>query len=312
MNKKHTIAIIGAGHVCHELSFFLAISHFCDEVIISGRNENHIAGMIRNLQDGSSFCHLAGLRYAPLSDVKQCNIIIITASVHIRKMVNRSELKKQNQKIIKSIIPTLAENNPDAIFIIITNPADVMTYSAIKLSGFPPERIIGIGTMVDTERAARLISDELKIHPDSVTAVTLGQHGETTFLSRTLSNVEGISLSQVMHMMGHQQFSFDLMDEEIRKVGWEIYKKIKYTSYGVAICAKKLVGSIVSDEKKIHTVSTMINNYYGINEICLSLPCVIGKNGIEKIFYVELDSIDQEKLIASSNFIKSDLSDLSF
>jgi L-lactate dehydrogenase len=254
--------------------------------------------------DAMDLMHASALRNSNMrihsgniADSANSDIIVFTASATYgapdRK---RWDLATDNVPIFQEWIPPLAEASPNAIFVIVSNPVDTMTYVTLKLSGFPWQRVIGTGTLLDSVRYRSLLSSELGIHSDDIRAYILGEHGDTQFAAQSLA------------MTGGERFypsdTSKRMFQETVSMGYEVSRRKGHTNYGIALATMTVLDSIVYDLKHTMPVSTLINGYLDQNDLCLSLPCVIGRAGVTRILHPRLSEDEQELFRVSASAVR--------
>lgn len=229
------IAIIGTGHVGSSIAFAVVLKGLCNHLVLASRNVTKAQGDALDLQHTLGFCERPMMVEASaIEDVKNCDIIVVTASIKTQGQVaSRMELGSANVELFRQMIPVLAQNNPHSIFIIITNPVDVLTYLVTQLSGFPSSKVIGVGTLVDSARFRTLLSAQEKIHPDDLRAYILGEHGPNQFpvFSNAFAGSERISDAP----------SNRRIFQEVNRAGFDVYELKGYTNYAIAPQLVKLL-----------------------------------------------------------------------
>jgi len=238
------------------------------------------------------------------NDFKKCagsNIVVITAGARQKEGETRLDLVNTNKKIFADIIPKIAKAAPNAILIIVSNPVDVLTRHAIKLSKFPPSRVFGSGTVLDSSRLQFHISKRIKMHPNSIDAYVFGEHGDTSFPVYSSANVLGKSL---FDFKGFSRKVADNCFKETKNAAYRIIHDQGYTCYSIATVIRELTEAIFEDKHQVFTLSTLLKNYYGHSGVCLSVPCVLGANGIEDVIKVPLSAEEKKSLTKSVKTIK--------
>ena len=282
------IAIIGTGHVGSSIAFAMVLKGLCSHLVLAGRNMTKGQGDALDLQHTLAFCERPIIIEAStIEKVQDCDIIVITASIKTQDQVtSRMELGVANVKLFRQMIPILAQNNPRSIFVVITNPVDVLTYLVTQLSGFPSSKIIGVGTLVDSARFRTLLSAQEKIHPDDLRAYILGEHGPNQFpvFSNAFAGSERISDAP----------SNRRIFQEVNQAGFDVYELKGYTNYAIAAAACEVIKTIVYDDHRTMPLSTFFYEWQGIENNCFSIPVVLGRAGIIRYLHPELN--DQEKI----------------
>jgi L-lactate dehydrogenase len=291
MENMMKIAIIGTGRVGSSLAYALVLRELGDNLFLANRNVTKAQGDALDLLHTHAFCeHPMQIASGAIEDVHQADIVVITASIPplTGNMISRLELGENNVRLFDEIIPLLAKNNPNAIFIIITNPVDVMTYYATKLSGFPANRVMGVGTLIDSARFRALLSEVEKIHPSDLRAYILGEHGTNQF--PVFSQAE-TGTEQITDTPQHRAIF-----QQVIEAGMDVYHLKGYTNYAIATAACEVIRSIVYDERHTMPLSTCFDKWQGIKNNCFSIPVVVGREGIIRYLYPNLNEQEQQQL----------------
>jgi L-lactate dehydrogenase len=220
---------------------------------------------------------------------------------------SRLELAQGNFQIMKELIPNITEYNKDCILLVVTNPLDVMTYAALKLSGFPKSRVIGSGTALDTARLRYLLGEYLQVDPRNVHAYIIGEHGDSEVPVWSLANVAGIKLRDYCPIckVPYNIEDFNRLFLKVRNAGYDIIKRKGRTFYAVALAMTKIVESILRNENAVLTVSSYLQQYYGVSDICLSVPTVLNRNGVRETLEIPLDKKEVKDFQESAAIIKN-------
>ena len=209
-------------------------------------------------------------------------------------------------EIYKTIIPEIAKRNCEGMLLIVSNPVDILTYTALKLSGFPENRVLGSGTVLDTARLKYLIGEHLKVDNRSVHAFIIGEHGDSELAAWSNANVSGVRLDAFCEMRGHyfHEESEDKIYEEVKNSAYEIIQRKQATYYGIAMAVKRICECIIRNEQSILPVSSMMHGIYGMEDVVISMPAIVGKDGVEAVVPIELDEEEQEQLKKSATLLK--------
>ena len=292
------LAIIGIGHVGSSIAYVVALKGLCNHLVLASRNVTKAQGDALDLQHTLSFCERPMIiESSAIDEVKDCDILVVTASVQgNNQMTSRMELAPANVKLFRQMIPSLAQKNPQAIFIIITNPVDVLTYLTTQLAGFPPSRVMGVGTLVDSARFRALLSAEELIHPDDMRAYILGEHGPSQFpvFSNAFAGSERIADNPC-----HRR-----LFEEVSHAGMDIYNLKGYTNYAIATATCEVIKAIVYDDHRTMPLSTYFNEWNGIQNNCFSIPVVVGRTGIIRHLHPELNQREKIALDETARVMK--------
>lgn len=228
------------------------------------------------------------------------DVIVLTASNPLpftEKGPDRLSLTTQNTELFLEMIPGLAKLSPDAIFLVVSNPVDILTYVTLRSSGFPAERVIGTGTLIDSARFRAYLSDHLSIHPDDIRAYILGEHGDTQFPVLSVSRAGGWSIA-------NDPIVTELFEKTVSS-GAQVVKAKGYTNFAASCSTILILQAIRENSQRTMPASTLVQDFYGINDVCLSLPVVIGRTGIQRVLPLELNESEQSKLRASADSLKA-------
>ncbi|MEM1011522.1 MAG: lactate dehydrogenase [Planctomycetota bacterium] len=306
------ISITGIGRTGTATAFALVTRGLADEVVLVSRDPEKVAlGHARDLQHASVFLNPrpAKIRSGTIDDAAGSDLIIVTNSipppdpVHDDKPLNRMSLAGENVKLFKQIMPQLADGSPDAVFLILTNPVDVMTYVAIRQAKLSPRRVIGSGTLIDTGRFRELLAQLVGGHPLDVRAYILGEHGDSMVPALSQATVAGMKLP---YEEGEIRDRF----ERARQAGYDVFQSKGYTDYAIAACASMIVRAVTQDTHEVLPVSTLVDGPYGIRDVCLSLPCIIGRRGVIKVLEPNLDNNEAEALRHSARVVRGVIDDV--
>ena len=305
-------AIIGCGFVGTSIAFSLMQKGIFSELVLIDVNHDKAEGEAMDLSHGLPFTKQMEIKAGDYEDVGDAAMIIITAGANQKPGETRLDLVQKNVAIYKSIIPRIVEQNQEAILLIVSNPVDIMTYVALKLSGYPTKRVVGSGTVLDTARLKYLLGRHLDVDSRSVHAFIIGEHGDSELAVWSAANVSGIPLNHFCELRGY----FDHMDsmhriyQDVRDSAYEIIEKKGATYYGVAMAVCRVVESIIRDEHSILPVSVYLDGLYGLRDICLSIPTVVGQSGAEKALDIPLDLTEMGKLVYSAEELKKVIREL--
>ena len=294
-------AIIGCGFVGSATAFCLMQSGLFSELVLLDANKEKAEGEAKDIVHGIPFVGQMKIYAGEYDDIMDAAVIIITAGANQRPDETRLDLVHKNVGIYKSIMPEIAKRNYQGILLIVSNPVDILTYTAHKLSGIPENRIIGSGTVLDTARLKYQLGEHLNVDSRSVHTFIIGEHGDSEIAAWSSANVSGIPLNDFCEMRGHykHQESMERIAETVKNSAYEIISKKGATYYGIAMSVKRICEAIVRDEKSILPVSRMMHNEYGVDEVVLSMPAIVGADGIETEVPISL-SEEEEKLLQKS------------
>lgn len=311
MNMQKAV-MIGCGFVGSASVFALMESGLFSEIALIDADNDKAEGEAMDISHGIPFAKQMRIYAGTYDDVSDAGIVIITAGANQKPGETRLDLVNKNVGIFKSIIPEIVARNFDGILLVVANPVDILTQVAIKLSGFPENRVIGSGTVLDTARLKYRLSEHLGVDSKSIHAFIIGEHGDSEIAAFSCANVSGIPLSKFCEMRGHyhHQEAEDEIEEKVKNSAYDIIKRKHATYYGVAMAVKRICEVIVRNERAILPVSTAMHGEYDIEGVVLSMPCIVGKNGIEQRVPIGLDEEETEKLQKSANILKEILNGL--
>lgn len=299
------IAIIGTGRVGSNIAYALVLKQICDYLVIASRSEEKALGEALDLQHTLAFCSRpVRIEAARINAITHADIIVLAVSADTKDQVitTRMQLGSVNVALFREMIPTLADNNPNALILIVTNPVDVMTYAASKLSGFALNKVMGIGTLVDSARFRTLLSHELSIHPDDLRTYVLGEHGPNQF--PTLSRAEAGG-ERIKDTPRHRE----LFDQVI-EAGFEVYQLKGYTNHAIATATCMVIEAIVYDQSRTMPLATRFDDWLGITDNCFSIPVVVGRSGIIRHLHPELNQEERQNLQKAAVAIKQAIESL--
>jgi len=301
------VAIIGCGHVGATSAYALLMNGTVEEIVILDRDGERLRGEVMDLQHAASLARPAKIRAGDYEDVRTADIVIIAAGVGSQPGETRLDLLGRNAVVIREIVRELTRIDFDGIILMTTNPVDVLAQIAQAESGLPPARVIGSGTVLDTARLRFLLGAELDVEAHSIHAYILGEHGDSEVATWSAARVGGSPLADFCQPRCPD---FPKILESVRQAAPEIVRRKGYTSFAVASCVNRICTAILRDERTILPVSTMTGGQYGIDGIYLSLPCVVGRNGVGKIVELPLDDAELKGLLASADLLRRTLIEL--
>lgn len=308
------VGIIGCGMVGSTTAFALMESGLFTDMILIDVNRDRAVGEAMDLSHCLPFTRPVEIRAGGYCDLKDCGIIIITAGVGQKPGETRMDCIRKNVEVFRSVIPQITEYNTDAFLLIISNPVDVLSYVAQKLSGLPTARVFGSGTVLDSARLKFLIGRRLNVDPRSVHAFVIGEHGDSELAVWSSANVSGIALDKYCAHCGYVSHAENRkkLADDVKNSAYEIIERKGATYYGIAAAATRICESIVRDEHSIMPVSTLVNGHYGIHDIYLSVPALIGAGGVEDIIDIDLSRDEANALIDSAATLKTALREIGF
>ena len=305
---KPKIAIVGVGNVGSTFAFSLMISGLAREIVLIDKNEILAKGECMDLNHGVSLSHPTKIYTAGFESCEDADIIVITAGANQKPGQSRTDLTKANVAIFKEIIPAISKHAGNAILLVVTNPVDILTYVTLKLSGLPANRVIGSGTVLDTARLKYMISEYCNVDPTNIHAYIIGEHGDTELPVWSNATIGGMDIeTYCSDYAGLGDAKSDLVEifMKVKNAAYQIIQAKGATNYSIALALVKITKSILRNENSILPVSTLITDYCGISDVCISIPSVVNINGVQQYLKLELSDQEQELFKNSANALKN-------
>ena len=299
-------AVIGCGFVGSATAFTLMQSRLFSELVLLDVNMEKADGEAKDIAHGIPFAGQMKIYAGTYDDAADAAIIIITAGANQKPGETRLDLVQKNTAIYQHIIPEIIKRDFGGILLIVSNPVDILTYVALKLSGLPENRVLGSGTVLDTARLKYALGEHLGVDSRSVHSFIIGEHGDSEIAAWSSTNVSGIPLNDFCEMRGHfnHDAAMDAIAEKVKNSAYEIISKKQATYYGIAMSVKRICECIVRNERSILPVSAMMHGEYGIEDITLSMPAIVGIGGVETHVPIALSEEEAEKLVESAKKLK--------
>ena len=295
-------AMIGCGFVGSASAFALMQSGLFSELVLIDANHDKAEGEAMDIAHGLPFAGQMKIYAGEYDDIVDAAVIIVTAGAAQKPGETRLDLVNKNVNIFKSIIPEIAKRNYKGILLIVANPVDILTYTAVKLSGLPENRVIGSGTVLDTARLKYALGEHLEVDSRSVHSFIIGEHGDSEIVAWSSTNVSGIPVNDFCELRGHfnHEEAMHRIADDVKNSAYDIIEKKGATYYGIAMSVKRICECIMRDEKSILPISSMMHGEYGISDICLSMPTVVGREGVETRVPIQLNEQEESALSASA------------
>ena len=305
MNK---ITVVGSGNVGATIAYTLTVQGIASEIVMIDINHEKSLGEALDIRQGVSFCAPATVYAGSYEDAKGSDIVVITSGMARKPGQSRLDLAQSNVDIIKSIADNIVPVCPDATYVIVSNPVDVLTYVFLKHTGLPQERVIGSGTVLDTARLRSRISEYYSVNQKNVHAYVLGEHGDSSFVPWSLANISNVPVETFKDALqtkdNYPEFVLDEVEEYMRKSGARVIQRKGATFYAVSISVCHICKCLLSGIDTTLTVSTMLNGEYGIEDVCLSLLNVVGDKGAHAKVMLPLNEEELAKLHNSAKVLK--------
>lgn len=306
------IAVVGTGNVGATFAYALLQSGLAGEIVLIDRNKVKAEGEAMDLNNAVPLTHSTRIWAGDYKDCKGAAVTVVTAGTSQKPGETRLDLVHRNYAIIKSIIPEIVKHNPNGILLIASNPLDILSYASWKISGLPASRVIGSGTILDTARFRSMLSHHAGVDSKSVHAYIIGEHGDSEIPVWSLANIAGMDLQDYCkeNCLAYDPLIFQNIFESTRDAAYEIIQRKGATFYGIGSGLVRIVEAILRGQDTVLSVSTLITDYYGIDDVYLSLPCIIGHNGIKQIMHLKLNELEQKGIINSARVLKEILNEL--
>ena len=312
MANMRKVAVIGCGFVGATSAFSLIQSGLFSEMVLIDANHDKAVGEAMDLSHGSAYSTPIKIYAGGYDDIVDAGLIVITAGANQKPNETRLDLVKKNVSIFKSIIPEIKNRNCEGILLVVSNPVDILTYVTLKLSGFPANRVIGSGTVLDTARLKYVLGEHLQVDSRNIHAYIIGEHGDSELAVWSTAQVAGIHINHFCELRGHfhHQEAMERLCNEVRDSAYEIIERKGATYYGVAVAVRKIAEAIVKNDHSVLPVSSLMTGEFGLEDLCLSIPTVVGANGIEKVIDIYLNNEEYDQLTSSAKALKAVLDDL--
>ena len=304
--NSRKVAVIGCGFVGSSSAFALMQSGLFSEMVLIDADTKRAEGEAMDISHGISFARPMQIYAGNYDDITDAAIIVITAGANQKPDETRLDLIKKNAAIMKSIVGEIKKRDFGGILLIVSNPVDILTLIALKESGYPSNRVIGSGTVLDTGRFKYLLGEHLDVDSRSVHAFIIVEHGDSELAAWSNARIGGLKVNDFCELRGHfnHEQSMKKIFENVRNSAYEIIERKHATYYGIAMAVKRICEAIVRNEKSILPVSSLMTGEYGLNDVVLSIPAVVDETGVQKVIPIELNDEELTKLKDSANILK--------
>ncbi len=304
VKKGKKVTVLGAGNVGASIAYALAIKGLCSEILLIDINKPKAKGEAMDIMQGNAFCPTCNVHDGDYPDAACSDMVIITVGIARKPGQTRIDLCKTNAKILASVMPEIVKYAPHAIYVVVSNPVDILTYEAIRISGLPRTQVFGSGTVLDSSRLRTCLADHANLTIKNVHAYVFGEHGDSSMVPWSLSSIGGMKYDEYcenVENLGNKS----AIEQEVRDGGAEVIKCKGATYYAIALSVSAIVEAVLRDTKAILTVSFLQEgSHYGVKDVCLSLPCVLGANGIERELTPPMIDEEIERLRNSETALK--------
>lgn len=295
-------AIIGCGFVGASIAFRFLQQGLFSQLVLVDVNREKAEGEAMDLSDGLPYAEAMEITAGGYDDIADCALIVITAGANQKPGETRLDLIGKNISILKGVIGEITARDFGGILLVVSNPVDVLTYAAWKLSGYPKNRVIGSGTVLDTARLKQILGEKLGVDSRNVHAFIVGEHGDSELAVWSGANVSGMDLDQFCHLRGDplDRPEMERIYQGVRDSAYEIIRRKGATYYGIAMAVGRIAQCILRDEKAVLPISAVLEGQYGLEGLCLSVPSIVGKSGLEEVLEIPLSAEEREALAASA------------
>lgn len=309
-NLKPKITIVGCGNVGTRFAYVLAIKGLARQIVMVDIDTRRVEGEALDISHGAPYILPINIEVGDYPDILGSDIVVISAGRNQRLNESRLDLIKDNIEIFKKIIPMIIKYAPTAKLLIVSNPVDILTYAAYKLSGKPANEVFGSGTVLDTARLKYLLGKKFNVNPQNVHAYILGEHGDSEFAAWSSALIGGVLIKDYCLLSDRCEFienDEELLHifEEVRNSAYEIIERKGETSYGIGLALAQITKAILNDENTILPVSSLVSNFLGISDVYLSLPAIMNTNGVSNVLKIPLNSKEQFLLKKSAQKLRA-------
>jgi L-lactate dehydrogenase len=310
---QRKVVVIGAGSVGATYCYALAQSGLADEIVLTDKNEDLMKGQVLDLAHGQTFFPTVGIRSGTTEDCADAQVVVITAGAAQKPGETRLQLIKKNAKITGSIAEEVAKSGCKGVMLVVTNPVDVLTYIALKRSGWEKGRVIGSGTVLDSSRFRHLLSKHCTVDVHNVHAYILGEHGDSEFAAWSMTNIAGINIDEYCPVCGKcsdWKKQRKLIEQQVRDSAYHIINYKGSTQFAVGLALVRITAAILRSQNSILSVSTLVESDFGIKDVCLSVPCVVSDSGVTRIIESPLTSKELASLSNSASILRKAIDSL--
>ena len=315
MENMYKITIIGTGSVGSTIAYSVAMLGMASEIVMIDINREKALGEALDIRQGTPFCAPCSIYAGDYPDAAGSAIVVLTSGIARKEGQSRLELAQTNVDITKKIIPEITKYAPDAIYVIVSNPVDILTYTFHRFSGLPENQIIGSGTILDTARLRARLSEYFHISQSNVHAYVFGEHGDSSFIPWSVANISNVPIQSCHEVFSNDSFanpelSLEEIESYVRTSGGRVIARKGATFYAVSMSVCHICKSVLSGIDTTMTVSTMMHGEYGIDDVCLSTLNVVGRNGVRNKVNVPLTDDEITKLHRSADALKAVITNL--
>lgn len=315
MRKANKISILGAGNVGATIAYTITLEGLASEIVLVDINKNKAAGEAMDIIQCTAICPSVDIYSGDYSDIEGSDIVVVTLGCARKPGQTRIDLAQGNVNIIKSVMPEAVKYAPNAIYVVVSNPVDIITYTILKTTGLPERHVLGSGTLLDSARLREIIGQHLSVDPKNVHAYVLGEHGDSAVIPWSITNVGGISVEAYADNLHREHKDYTPIDcarieANVHKSGSEVIRLKGATYYAIAVATTSICSQILRDTNTILPLSGMLHGEYGFADVCMSIPFVLNRDGLANSVTPPLTGAEVEKISASANLLKDTISKL--
>lgn len=317
MKSGKKISILGAGNVGATIAYTLTMSGLASEIVLIDINREKAIGEAMDILQGTPLCPPVNIYAGEYSAAAESDIVIVTLGMARKPGQTRIDLAQNNVNIIKDVMPQIAKFAPDAVYVVVSNPVDILTYAIIKATGLPEHRVIGSGTLLDSARLRSALAEHVHLSPESVQAYVFGEHGDSSMIPWSLTTIAGMEMDNYCTNVcpRHNQcgkIELHDIEDDVRTAGAKVIKLKGATYYAIALSVKRICECVLRDTDTVLSVSGMLHDNYGMSDVCLSIPFVVGGGGIKRALTLPLTEEENEQLKGSGEALRKVLDMLKF
>lgn len=310
MKKGTKIAILGVGNVGASIAYTLTVSGLASEIVLIDINREKAVGEAMDIIQGTAFCPPVSIYAGEFESARDADIVIVTLGIARKPGQTRIDLAQTNVDIVKSTLPGIVKYAPNAVYVVVSNPVDIITYTLIKSCGLSEKQVLGSGTMLDTSRLRSRLAEHVNLNPKNVHAYVLGEHGDSSVIPWSLATIGGLNMKDYCShicenhgMCGKAELSD--IENDVRTAGAKVIGFKGATYYAIALAVNRICDCILRDTNSVLTVSGMLNGEYGISDVCLSIPFVVNFRGLSYSIPSILEPEEEKGLLASAGVLKN-------
>ena len=306
MTEGTKISVVGAGRVGSTFAYTLAASGMVREIVLVDADRDRAEGEAMDIAHTGAFHPPVTMLAGSLTDVAGAAVTVIAAGAAQRKGEDRPALLERNVEMMRAIVPQIMRANPEGMLLIATNPVDALTWAALRLSGLPPARVFGSGTVLDTARLRTELATHYRVDPRNIHAYVLGEHGDSEVIAWSAASLGNVPLNEYCQLSGASCNAGEMssIESRVREAAYEIIRRKGATNFAIAAALTRIIEAVVRDQASVLTVSSLAEGQYGIKGVCLSLPAIVDRSGIRQILPVPLSRDEIARLVTSSEAIR--------